>query len=400
MVDWAKARQQVLILIAAALGLGVSTIPLIFGSIGVLIAPFEQSFGWSRTTVTFAITFYVLGTILASPFIGRMIDKIGVKRVILLSTLAYAGMLALVAQTVQSPGAIYTCYFAIAVLGAGASPVTYSKIIASQFYAKRGLALGLALSGVGVGTALVPIISNRIIAADGWQSVYIYSAAFIALVIVPMLLLALPKENPSSGAASGNGRQLIWEALNDQRFVKMGIAFLLVGLGYTGMATQLVPLIIDKGLTPGDAAGMQFILGLSVIAGRLASGLLLDYVSPKWVAAVAIAATALGIALVIYVPFGTATYIGIFLMGLSAGAEVDVMAYMTARYFGLERYGLLYGTLNSAYFVGVAIGPVMAAGIFDRSGSYAAAGPWLIIALLAALVAIYRLVEQPTNRDS
>jgi MFS family permease len=393
-------RKRLLTLVAAALGLGVSTIPLVFGSFGVLAGPLTQQFGWSRATISLALTFYVLGFIIASPLVGRMVDRLGAKPVILLSTLLYAVMLAIASQLVSSPATLYACYFGIAILGAGASPVTYSKIIASQFEAKRGLALGIALSGVGVGTAIIPIIASRIIALDGWQQVYLYFGAFIAIAIIPLLALCLPKESLKEQAEESGSRAVFAAALRDTRFVNMGLAFMLVGLGYTGMATQLVPLMIDKGLSQNDAAGMQFILGISVIAGRLMSGFLLDYVAPKWVAAVAVAATALGIAIVIYTPFGPLIYLGIFLMGLSAGAEVDVMAYMTARYFGLQRYGLLYGLLNSAYFVGTAIGPVLAASSFDRSGSYAFAGILLIAALIGALLFIARIRESQSGRPT
>jgi MFS family permease len=397
MVEAGRTRQQILALVATALGLGVSTIPLMMGSIGVLIKPFEEAFGWSRTTVILALTFYVLGTIIASPLVGRMVDRFGIKPVILLSTLAYAGILALASQIISSPTTLYACYFAIAIVGAGATPVTYSKIIANLFDARRGLALGIALSGVGVGTALTPIIASRIIAQDGWPDFYLYSGMFIAAIITPLLLLFLPKEVAQTSGRQSSGWTIIRDAVRDSRFVNMALAFLLVGVGYTGMATQLVPLMIDKGLSQGDAAGMQFILGISVIIGRLLSGVSLDYIAPKWVASAAVAATAIGITMIVYLPFGPATYAGIFLMGLSAGAEVDVMAYMTARYFGLSRYGLLYGTLNSAYFIGVAIGPVLAAISYDRSGSYAIAGLILIAALLAALMFIKQIADSRTE---
>jgi MFS family permease len=396
MAEAGRTRQQILALTATALGLGVSTIPVMMGSIGVLIKPFAENFGWSRTTVTFALTFYVLGTIIASPLVGRLVDRLGSKRVILISSLAYSAILALASQIISSPATFYACYFAIAIVGAGATPVTYSKIIANLFDAKRGLALGIALSGVGIGTALIPVIASRIIAQQGWPGVYLISAIFIAIVIIPLLLLFLPADNAQHAQKQTSGWNIIGESLQDSRFVNMGLAFLLVGVGYTGMATQLVPLMIDKGLSQGDAASMQFILGISVIVGRLLSGLSLDYIAPKWVAGVAIAATALGIAMVVYLPFGPATYAGIFLMGLSAGAEVDVMAYMTARFFGLDRYGLLYGTLNSAYFIGVAIGPVLAALTFDRTGSYAYAAIILIAALACAFLFITRITKSPS----
>jgi MFS family permease len=396
MADAGRVRQQALALIATALGLGVSTIPVMMGSIGVLIKPFGEDFGWSRTQVTLALTFYVLGTIIASPLVGRMVDRLGVKPVILLSTMAYAGVLALAPQIISSPATLYACYFTIAILGAGATPITYSKIIANLFDARRGLALGIALSGVGVGTALTPIIASRIIAQDGWPDFYLHSGIFIAAIITPLLLLFLPKETAPISGPRSSGWTIIRDAMRDSRFVNMALAFLLVGIGYTGMATQLVPLMMDKGLSQGDAAGMQFILGISVIVGRIVSGISLDYIAPKWVASVAIAATAAGIAAAVYLPFGPATYVGIFLMGLSAGAEVDVMAYMTARYFGLERYGLLYGTLNSAYFMGVAIGPVLAAISYDRSGSYAIAGLILIAALICALMFIKKITDSRT----
>ncbi len=385
-----KTIRQGLTLIGSAIGLCVSTIPLIFGSIGILFAPLGQQFGWSRGSIGLALTFYVAGIIISSPLIGRIVDRVGAKSVILVSTALFGVALIVLPSFISTLPEFYGTYFAFAILGAGASPVSYSKIIASQFDEKRGFALGLALSGVGVGTALVPIIGQSVITNHGWASFYFYAGLLVTIAIVPLLALLLPsvdiKIEPSKNGQNKNGWAIIREAIYDSRFVKMGAAFLLVGIGYTGAATQLVPLMIDKGLSPAQAAEMQFLLGLTVIVGRLASGFLLDYILPQIVAAIAMLATACGIGVLIYLPLGPSSIIGIILLGLSAGAEVDVMAYMTARYFGLTRYGILYGALNSAYFTGAAIGPVATAISFDFTKSYSSAGIGLISALIIAAV--------------
>jgi MFS family permease len=305
----------------------------------------------------------------------------------LVSTALFGIALVVASPLIQSPASLYATYFAFAILGAGASPVTYSKIITSQFDRRRGLALGLALSGVGIGTALIPVIGQMIITESGWPKLFQMFGAFIWLVVLPLLWMGLPKV-PVDKSIAQQPQNSFGEAFRNPQFRKMAIAFLLVGVGYTGMATQLIPMMIDKGLSPPKAAALQGLLGLSVIGGRLMSGVLLDHIAPRLVAACAISATAIGIGLLIYTTVGAWTYLGIFLLGLSAGAEVDVMAYMTARYFDMARYGFIYGTLNSAYFIGTAIGPVAAAVSFDRFGNYDTAGVALIAVLLLALAAV------------
>jgi MFS family permease len=378
---------------ACALGLSVSTIPLIFGSFGILMTPLAIEFGWSRGTIGLALTSYVIGVILSSPIVGRLVDRRGAKPIILVSTALLGIALVVASQLIQSPASLYATYFAIAILGAGASPVTYSKIITSQFDKRRGLALGLALSGVGIGTALIPVIGQMIIADSGWPKLFWVFGILILLVILPLLMLGLPKV-PVDKLIAQRPDNSFGEVFRNPQFRKMTIVFLLVGIGYTGMATQLIPLMIDKHLSPPKAAAMQGLLGLSVIGGRLISGALLDHIAPRLVAGCAISATAMGVGLLIYTPVGTWTYFGIFLLGLSAGAEVDVMAYMTARYFDMARYGFIYGTLNSAYFIGTAIGPVAAAASFDRFGNYDTAGVALIAALLLGLAAVF-LIKDP-----
>jgi MFS family permease len=291
----------------------------------------------------------------------------------LVSTALFGIALVVASPLIQSPARLYATYFAFAILGAGASPVTYSKIITSQFDRRRGLALGLALSGVGIGTALIPVIGQMIITESGRPKLFQMFGAFIWLVVLPLLWMGLPKV-PVDKSIAQQPQNSFGEVFRNPQFRKMAIAFLRVGVGYTGMATQLIPMMIDKGLSPPKAAALQGLLGLSVIGGRLTSGVLLDHFAPRLVAVCAITATTMGIGVLIYCDVGASTYLGIFLLGLSAGAEVDVMAYMTARYFELARYGFLYGMLNSAYFIGAAIGPAGVAASFDRYGNYHAAG--------------------------
>lgn len=386
--------------LAAVVGLGLGTMPLVMTTFGIFMKPLIAEFGWSRSEAAAALTFHVLGIVLAAPLAGRMVDRFGARRLILLT---YPIAMALVAGqyylTKHLPH-LYASYFLTAVFGGGVTTVAYTKVICNWFERRRGLALGIALSGIGIGTAVCAIYTQQMISTLGWRETYVALAALSFLVGYPVVYLLL-RDRPADlgmttdmgiiagssthnhGADLGIAPRQAWRS---SVFWMMVIGFALVGLGYSGIAAHLMPLLTDRGLTPESAALAQACLGLSLVAGRLITGYLLDFIWGPLIAALAICGTAAGIGLLTLAPAGIASYVGACLVGMAAGAEVDVMAVLVSRYFGTKYFATLYGQLNSFFFLATALGPIAVGMSYDKTQSYATIAPAIMVVLMASAV--------------
>ena len=145
--------------------------------------------------MSLALSIGLLGNLVAGPLIGVLSDRYGARRMILLGVVALA--LVLVGfSLVQTVLHLYMASLLMVFLGAGTGPITYTKIIAAWFNKRRGLALGIALIGIGVGGALAPVVSQALIGEYGWRTTYKYLGLIVLLISFPPLFLIL-RDRPS-----------------------------------------------------------------------------------------------------------------------------------------------------------------------------------------------------------
>jgi MFS family permease len=149
----------------------------------------------------------------------------------------------------------------------------------------------------------------------------------------------------------------------------------------SALVVHMVPMLKDAGLDAARAARVASIIGIGIILGRLLIGWIIDRLFAPHVAAAIFAIAALGCVLLAQGGAEEAP-VAAFLIGFALGAEVDLMAYLTSRYFGLRHYGFLYGTVYACFWIGIATGPALAGRLYDATGGYAIA-LWSIVALFA-----------------
>jgi predicted MFS family arabinose efflux permease len=182
-----------------------------------------------------------------------------------------------------------------------------------------------------------------------------------------------------------------WEARRSATFWLMVSALFLVGASVHGCVVHLAPLLSDQGLTPQRVALAITVLGTALMIGRVASGYLLDRVFAPRVAMWIFGAVAFGIALLRTAAGTRLVFLAVFLIGLGMGAEVDIIAYLTSRYFGLRAFGEIYGYAFASYTVAGALGPWLMGLGFDRSGSYGSVLVGFLLATSLAVVLMTRL---------
>ncbi len=371
-------------LFGALVGAGCGMTSIIFYTHGVFAVPIVNATGWLRSEVQFAFTLLSLMAVLTAPAVGWMIDRVGARRVALWAIPAFFIGFVLLSFTGGSLPGYYAAFTAMAVLGAGTLPVTWTTVVNQWFHNHRGIALGIALTGTGIAATVAPAYAGWLIAGQGWQAAYFWLALTTTVIALPIvaLLFRSPQAEPRQGVSSStvalaahiNEGSSVAEALRNYRLWVLCFAIFLVAGSVSGLITSFVAMLTDRGFSLTEAAGFASIIGFSVICGRLLAGLLVDRLWAPAVAAVllsfpAAAALALDLAPVTPVLAGLCAA----LIGLGAGAEVDLLALLTSRYFGLRRYGSIYAMTFVFFSVSAGLAPTAFGLVYDGSGNYSLA---------------------------
>ncbi|MFN7173382.1 MAG: MFS transporter [Thermaurantiacus tibetensis] len=390
---WAEVRRGWQVVLAGLVGVmfGISALP--FYTLGVFVRPLEEAFGWSREAIQWGFTVQMLGMLCVAWALGLLTDRWGARRVALLSQ-AGLGLGFLGIAAVGSLPQWYAAWFVLALLGAGTSPIAWTRGVAGWFDSARGTALGVMLAGTGLTAVIAPPLVTGIVAAHGWRAGYLALAGGVILLAMPLTAL-LFRDPPGAGGAAGRALPGMSrrEAFADRGFWIMLLVFFLVTFAVSGLIPTLVPLLMDRGFAAADAALYASLAGAAVIAGRIVAGVLLDRFWAPAVAAVFLLLPAASCLLLASGALSSPPLIAlaVVLVGLAAGAEFDIVAYMVTRYFGLANYGLIYSQLMMGMLVGGGFGPPVFGRVFDQTGSYtpillAAAAifatvPWLLFAM-------------------
>jgi MFS family permease len=373
------------IVFGATLSMLVAQGPVILYTLGLFIKPLNQEFGWDRASISAAGGIAAIFSAITIPFVGSLIDRWGVRTVLLPVIVLCASSVALIALTPKSVVAFMLFFAITGVLGSGQGPLGYAKCVSAWFDDRRGLALGITMSGIGLGAAFIPQYTQFLIGHLGWRTAYAGLGLLTLMVAFPAVFLFIREPaRAKTGAAQSSASEHrppdleVREVLGGRRFWLIACALLLVSTVTQGLVVHTVPLLTDKGYSPEVAAALMIAVGLSTMAGRLLSGYLVDRIFAPYVAAFFFLLPCLGI----YLLDSTVSPVaGIISLGLASGTEIDMIGFLTSRYFGMKRFGQLYGYLFASFVVGSAIGPFLMGLAFERLHSYEPA-LWMFSALM------------------
>lgn len=364
------------IIVGGAIGAAFSISALPFYTLGVFLKPIAAATGWSREAIQwgFAVQMAVLLSI--SWLWGAMVDRYGARPVALVAQIGLAiGLISLplLAQAF-GPGLTgwYMGWALIAILGGGTGQATWTRGISGWFDKARGAALGLALFGTGIAAVFAPPIVTAIIAARGWPMAYTLLGASVVVIALPLVALLFRDAPLPTGDAPPLAGATRHEALRDRRFWVMLAVFSSVTFGVAGIIPNLVPMLTDRGLDPATAALYAGFAGLSVMGGRITAGFLLDRFWAPYVAIgfLAIPAAACFLLVGSALPSGAMIALAVTLVGLAAGAEFDLVAFMAGRYFGMKNYGFIYGVQIGGILAATGLAPPIFGHIHGVYGSY------------------------------
>lgn len=366
--------------VSVALAAGLS-----FWSFGLYIDPLEQEFGWSRWEVSGGFSIALLVGALASPLIGRGVDRYGPQRVVILGAVLTAGSFLLLATTTelwqwfayQSIAAVFRNMMFF---------IPFQTLVSRWFDRKRGLAVGILGTGFSMGGFIVVPILRAVIDAVQWQGSFVVSAIVTVAVITPLALLLI-RDQPADKGLQPDGdaqpegeppRPVVLTGLTDRQALRtplfwvIAFALMVFFFGMFGWTAHAVPYYESVGYSKWWAAQLLAIAAGSGIITRLVFGYVADRISRIEVAAMALCACLTLSMLVLLVTGGSVTGVVFFLVfwfvGSSGGPMIEPL--LTARTFGLAHFASILGAIAIVSQSGQIVSPIIAGAIFDATGAY------------------------------
>ena len=383
------------ILLAAAIAIAIGGVH--YHVVGAMVTPLSQAHGWTRGDIAFALTISSFIHPFTNIVIGMLADRYSARSIALPGIVGFAIGTALLGLAGGEIWTWYAGYVAFAFLGAGVSSIVFTKLIVENFSKRRGLALAASLAGSGILVSTVPSI---VLAFEQWvglRGVYPMLAlcAFV-LMFVPAWLF-LPRGGIAAPPAKKPGEKSTWhEVIGSTILWRLAICFLLIASCVGTFIDHLQPMLADAGLDRTDAATVALFIGPAMIAGRIGTGFLFDILPTRLVAAIAFSLPAVACLWLWAIPldFASASALAI-LIGLGMGSEVDVVAYMSSRYFGTRRYGLVFAILISIYGFAVGTSSWVIGQIHDALGRYDEALLGLTIGVVVAVALVLSVGRPP-----
>jgi MFS family permease len=376
--------------LTAALGLFLNTATIVVFSFGFFAKAIGQEFHGGRGKISLAFTIHNLTAALFIPLAGRLVDRCGARRVLLPFTAVFGSILISSWFLSEAIWQLYVFYFALGVVSGGAGAMPYTDIVSHWFDRHRGLAISVMMFGMGLGAIVIPSVTQRLIATLGWRLAYTIFGCSIILIALPVVAAFL-KERPenmgllpdgvgeapvsmpiAANVTSNDVGLALREAVRTREFWTMVCSLFLVTASVHACFIHLPAILTDRGGSAQLAAFASSLFGVGLFMGRVGCGYLLDQFFAPRVAALLFSAVAIGIA---FLGLGHAIWsacIAAVLVGLGIGAEVDIIAYLTSRYFGLRSYGAIFGWIWAVFGVSGGLGAYLMGLGFDKTGSYVA----------------------------
>ncbi|MCD9088594.1 MFS transporter [Stenotrophomonas sp. SY1] len=367
-----------------------------------------DEFGWSRGQLKFRDMFNLLLAAALSPFVGALIDRIGVRTLALFGSVLLAALYAAYSQ-VHSITHVYLIHvgFAAVVVSSGLS---VAVIMVSQwFHTRRGTALGIALVGSSLGGMLVPKVIVALLPEHGWRGSFLLMAVIpLALFFVCLLLVkqpgALGMRPWGEGQASAACRPGVSSSLPDlsyrqalrtRTFWALSLVAVTTFWGIMSLSSHLILHMKDLGFSGKQAAdGMFLLFGLGMV-GKFLFGFLADVTTPKKVFVCNVVLMAVG-AVIIALQQPALLWAGLIVMGLGWGGLYAILQLQIVEAFGLSAAGKILGTISLMDATSAGLGIWLTAVMFDHYGNYRVA--FIVIAVLVVIGMLASLLVRDERR--
>ncbi|MGH7276540.1 MAG: MFS transporter [Candidatus Rokuibacteriota bacterium] len=388
--------------------LGAVTLCMMAGSglrsvFGVYIKPMEAEFGWSRGALSgaAAISLLLLGAV--GPLVGRLADRWGPKRVILVSLLMLGGG-SIGAAFVQKLWHVYLATGLFMALGAGGVALTTGATVAARWFeARRGVAIGIAAGGMSAGQLVVIPLATALTLWFGWRYSFFWLGVGLLLTVLPIALW-LVKNDPAdrglrpygatgpvhtaaqAAAVQAAQRVSVTDAMQFPQFWLLMATFFVCGYTTSGIVlTHFMPHALEHNFSELQASTALGVMGAMNVLGTLGSGWICDRVGRRGPLATYYFVRGLSLLFLLYVWNAPSLHVWAAVFGLNYISTVPPTTTLTANIFGRYSVGELSGWIFFSHQVGAALGAALAGWIYEWTGTYSIA--FVSAALMAFLAA-------------
>ncbi len=361
---------------------------LITGTFGIFIKPLAETYGWSRSAISFAFSLVALMVSFYAPLVGTFVDRFGPRKVIVCGAVVFGSGFCSFWFLSGSLWQFYGSYLLTAFGGACLTSIPFATAISRWFVRQRGLALGLMGTGVFLGGMYAPPLVTYVITHADWRWAYVTLGLLVWGIAIPTIGLFLV-ESPQQIGLRPDGKTedetsqpivmshrtsgrdcTLAEARRTVPFWCMAVSFGLLSGALHGCITHLAPLLTDTGLSPQQAASALMLLSGMGVLGRIIAGYLVDRFPAHLVAAGLFLIVAVGLLAGLNAGDQRLAFVFAAMIGLGFGAETDLMPYLIGHHFGLTSFGKIFGWLYGAFAFGAVLGPLLMGRVFDTTGSY------------------------------
>ena len=393
-------------LLAATIGTMCGIFTLTNYTQGFFVGPVTSEFGWSAPQFFLSYTVLMCSGLLTGPLIGYIAQRVGLRTVGIVGLIGHSLAYVVLSLNTGSLMLWYLSWALVAILGAGSLPIIWTGVLNNWFTKHRGKAIGITMAGTGLGAFLLPPIVEFLIANHGWRAAY-RGIGLGALLISLPIVFALFKEKPDSSTATDGevmaNKVETWglttkDAMRTKQFWILGAVLFLTVIVVAGLLSNFERIMTEQGFERSSIAQIAAVMGLTVIIGRLMVGALVDRFWAPGVAACFFLVATLGLLILVgtQVTMATALLVAV-MIGLAAGAELDLLAYLTGKYFGPAHYPAIFGLIIAFFTVGAGIAPPlfgMAAQMFQGYGTMLSISIGLLLVSILLFLSLGRYPDE------
>jgi len=383
----------------------------------LFIKPLQADLGWSRAGVMAAFSIWFLVSGVASPFVGRIVDRRGAREVLC----AGAIIIAIGFACLSLMSDLWHYYLGYTFIGIGTAAIGYvpaSTVVSNWFKKRRGLAIGIMSTGIGIsGIVLSPLIGGYLIPSFGWRVSYLALGILAVVFIIPLALFVI-KTRPAEMGLYPDGIQspetntevetslykateglTLEMALAVPVFWLIAVSYLSSQVSQAAIFSSQVPYLQDAGFTAVIAATAHGIVGLSSAVGKFSFGWLCDHIQAKYAWLIGLVFQVVGAVILMSIgsssPLAT-VWIYAIILGVGFGTWLPTMSMLVSSNFGLASFGAIFGAVSLAFNIGSAIGPLAAGLLYDTMNNYQGV---FIVSLASYVIAVVAILLVRRTRN-
>ena len=355
----------------------------------ILLDPLQNAHHWSKGAVSLAVTLYFFTSGLVQMIVGRQIDQHGPNKVLIIGSIIFGAAMVLLSQVVHL-WQLYVVYLIMAVGWCCTSLVPINTLIANWFIRRRGLALGVTMTGLSLGGVIIVPLATWVIGRWGMNTALLLLGVMYVVVVIPVALFVIKARPSHVGQVPdgrliplsewGSGRSAMslsaqtreWSrsrAMRTGSFWAVVVSFVLAMCGQMAFLIHQVS-FLKQYLGPNGAALAISLTATASIVGRLALGTVVDRLNNRLVAMACFLTQGAAVLALAHWHHPVILYAGALVFGVTMGNIIMMQSLIVGECFGMISFGTVFGAVSLFTMTGAAIGPWLAGSLFDMTGSY------------------------------